>query len=183
MRRLLPAVSTLVLLAGTSYAAEQKDDHQGERFAFRLRGSRLGLEAVRISKEVRQTLGAPDDAGLLVNRVEPDSVAAETGIKAGDVIVEVDGHKVTGPTDIRRALSGKEAGQTVPVVVVRDKKKTSLNAKLREASGIRAMGREFFEMGNGNSVFERGGMHKEVEQLSQRLAELEKRLQTLESKR
>jgi membrane-associated protease RseP (regulator of RpoE activity) len=184
MRRVIPAISTVLLLSAVSHAAEHKDDQGGERFAFKMmHRSRLGVEAMRISKEVRQTLGAPEDAGILVNRVEPESVAAEAAIKAGDVIVEVDGQKVASIRDIRRALADKEAGQIVAVVVVRDKKKTSLNAKMREKPSFPALGPEFSDMGERNFMVDRGGMRKDLEKLSQHLAELEKRLQTLESKR
>src|SRR6266852_7898735 len=100
--------SLFLLLSGLAPAA----DKDGKRFMIRLGGGRLGVEAIQLSKEVRQMLGAPEDAGVLVNRVDSDSAAAEAGVKAGDVIVEGEGQKVKDVSTIRTALADKEAGQT-----------------------------------------------------------------------
>ncbi len=144
----------------------------------------MGVEAVQISKEVRQLLGAPEDAGVLVNSVKSDSGASEAGIKPGDIIVEVAGQKVKNVGTIRRALADKEAGQTVPIVVMRDRKSTTLTAKLRERPKHEAFLGDAFDMAGGKGfVFQGGEMHKDLEKLSERLNDLEKRLQSLESRR
>jgi serine protease Do len=188
MRQILPAVA-FSLLASTVALAESENEAEGDghHLAFQvIAGGRLGVEAVQISKEVRQMLGAPEDAGVLVNSVKSDSVAAEAGIKPGDVIVEAAGQKVKNISSIRRALADKEAGQTVPVVVIRDKRSMTVNAKLRE----KPKGRDWSSMmssldlpGGEGFVFHGGEMRKEFDRLSERLGELEKRLQSLESKK
>jgi serine protease Do len=42
--------------------------------------------------------------GVVVTNVEPDGVAADHGLKTGDVILEVGGKKVASPADVRDAL-------------------------------------------------------------------------------
>jgi serine protease Do len=55
--------------------------------------------------------------GVVVTAVEPDGVAADQGFKAGDVILEVAGRKVTSPADVRAGISNaqREGRRTVLV--------------------------------------------------------------------
>ncbi len=188
MRQIVPVIAFSLLASGVALAESEKTwDGEGPHFGFQVfAGGRLGVEAIQISKEVRQMLGAPEDSGVLVNGVKSGSVAAEAGIKAGDVIVEVAGQKVKNVSSIRHVLADKEAGQTVPVVVIRDKRSVTLNAKLRE----KVNGREWTSMtdsmelpGGKGFVFQGGEMHKELDRLSEKLSDIEKRLQSLESKK
>lgn len=60
---------------------------------------------------------AADGAGVTVVEVAPDSPAADRGLKAGDVILEVAGTEVHGPADVRDAL--KAAGRKRVLMLVR----------------------------------------------------------------
>jgi membrane-associated protease RseP (regulator of RpoE activity) len=190
MRQLIPVIASSLLAGGVAGGQSGTDAGEGDdhHFAFQVfAGGRLGVAAIQISKEVRQMLGAPEDAGVLVDSVKSDSVAAEAGIKPGDVIIEVAGQKVKNVGSIRRVLADKEAGQTVPVVVIRNKQTLTLNAKLREkiaghdwSSLMGSEAPDFFPDGKGIVI---RGPHKELDRLSERLSDIEKRLQSLESKK
>jgi len=169
----------LLLLAGTTRAAsddksEPKKHEKG--WVIRFGGSHLGVQALEISKEVREMLGAPADSGVLVNKVEPDSAASEAGVKAGDVIVEIEGAKVAETGDIRESLAKKEAGQKANVVVIRDKSRKTLTATVKERSGM--LGMRFPEDGFWMDEFGHG-VHKQLEKLQERVAELEKKVKDL----
>ena len=45
------------------------------------------------------------DKGVVVEQVEPDSVAAQKGLKEGDVITEAAGRSVSRPSDVAAALA------------------------------------------------------------------------------
>jgi len=58
---------------------------------------------------------------LRVESVESGSPAAEAGVQPGDVVVHVDTRDVTDRADFERALIGHEAGESVEIVVRRQK--------------------------------------------------------------
>src|SRR5690606_16886156 len=58
--------------------------------------------------------------GVLVDRVEPGSPAAEAGLKAGDLLTRVGGMRVTGPEDFRVRLNGYPAEATITFEALRD---------------------------------------------------------------
>ncbi|QFU16929.1 Do family serine endopeptidase [Microvirga thermotolerans] len=62
-------------------------------------GKRLGLALAPIDEATRQRLGA-DTTGVLVQQVQPNSPAAENGIRPGDVIVAANNRDVSRPSDV-----------------------------------------------------------------------------------
>jgi predicted esterase len=57
--------------------------------------------------------------GVKVSLVTDDSVAAAMGMKAGDIIIDIDGAPIGTIDDLRTALGGKTHGDTIRVVVDR----------------------------------------------------------------
>jgi membrane-associated protease RseP (regulator of RpoE activity) len=99
-------------------------------YSFGFGHGRLGVQVSSMTTELRTFFGAPDDAGILVQRVEPGSAAADAGVAVGDVIVEVDGDRVDEVSDVREALSDRDKGTRVSMTVVRNKKKKKLAATM-----------------------------------------------------
>ncbi len=65
---------------------------------------RLGLALAPIDETARQRLGA-DTTGVLVQQVQPNSPAAENGIRPGDVIVAAINRDVSRPSDVAEEWS------------------------------------------------------------------------------
>jgi len=67
-----------------------------------------GVEGIRLTDltpQAAQDAGLPrGTAGAFVDRVDPDSAASNAGLRAGDIILEVDHRKVTSAGDARAAL-------------------------------------------------------------------------------
>ena len=61
----------------------------------------------------------PNDkgAGLVVSSVDPDSVAAEQGVRAGDIILEVNGEAVKAAADVEKALTDTKASARTNVLM------------------------------------------------------------------
>lgn len=61
-----------------------------------------------------------DETGVVIIEVDPDSEAAEKGLKAGDVILEVAGASVKNPDDVEKGVrSAKDKGRTAVHMLVR----------------------------------------------------------------
>ncbi|MDQ2848662.1 MAG: trypsin-like peptidase domain-containing protein [Actinomycetota bacterium] len=61
-----------------------------------------------------------NNAGVAVASVEAGKAAARAGLKAGDIITDLDGQPVTSTSDLASILAGLKIGQIVPVVVSRN---------------------------------------------------------------
>lgn len=59
---------------------------------------------------------ADDGAGVKITAVDPDSSAAERGLKVGDVILEVAGQDVTTPSDVRAAIKDGKGKRVMMLV-------------------------------------------------------------------
>ena len=90
----------------------------------------LGVSIQPLSQELAKGFNLPEAKGALVSSVTEDSPAAKAGIKAGDVITEYDGHKVSRSEDLPRLVADTPAGREVTVAVVRDGKPMKLTAKV-----------------------------------------------------
>lgn len=64
----------------------------------------LGLSVEPLTPAVARELGLSSTRGLLITAVEPDSPAAEAGLRAEDVLLEVDRNPVSNLRELRAAL-------------------------------------------------------------------------------
>jgi serine protease Do len=84
--------------------------------------SGLGLKLAPITQEMKDkfSLGA-DQKGVVITDVAPNSSAAERGLKAGDVIVEVQQGEVTSPADVQQKVDTvkKESRRSVLMLIQR----------------------------------------------------------------
>jgi len=77
--------------------------------------------------------GAVPPAGALVNSVRGGEPAARGGVRAGDVVVEVDGQPVRTPRDLQQIVATLPPGKAVPVSVLRDGRRETLTVQVGEA--------------------------------------------------
>lgn len=86
-----------------------------------------------------------DQKGVRVASVSPGGPAAETGVRAGDVIVAVDGDKVGTGREVVRAMREVEPGQKVALDLRRDGRPLRIEVEARAREGARsgAMGGVF----------------------------------------
>jgi serine protease Do len=98
------------------------------------RSTVLGVESESLNSQLAQFFGVKE--GVLVRSVVKGSSAEKAGIKAGDVILKVDGTSVTSPREITSVLrSLRGAKRTIPVVISRERKEHTLNVTLEEGNG------------------------------------------------
>jgi serine protease Do len=96
----------------------------------------LGVTIQRLTPELARTFrlpetdGSPTTAGALVTEVNEDSPAAKAGLKSGDVILEYNGRKIARSEDLPRAVAETTIGRDVPIAVMRDGKRVTLQARV-----------------------------------------------------
>ena len=85
----------------------------------------LGLTLSALSDDARKTFKLKDSVkGVLVTGVEANSPAADKGLRAGDVIEEVNQQAVEKPADVSSAIDGlKKAGQEVGAAAGRQRRR------------------------------------------------------------
>jgi serine protease Do len=106
----------------------------------------LGVMLQPLTPDLAASFGADGKKGALISEVTPDSPAAKAGLKSGDVVLEVDGHKVENPGDLARAVGLAAPGRKTTVIVWRDKAQKSVDIVLGEAPGERQASRLGFEV-------------------------------------
>jgi serine protease Do len=77
---------------------------------------RIGVSTQTLTKQLADYFGVKD-GGALITSVSENGPAAKAGLKAGDVIVAVDGEKVDSSGDISRAINKKETGDITLTIV------------------------------------------------------------------
>lgn len=87
--------------------------------------SRIGVSLSGLSDQLAKAYGAPD-GGALITEVEKDGPAEKAGLKAGDVIVDVDRTKVSSVGQIRELIQKRKDGEKVTVRVLRPLENTDL---------------------------------------------------------
>jgi serine protease Do len=96
-------------------------------------GTRIGVSVESLTDQLANYFGAKDGKGVLVTEVVKDSAAEKAGLKAGDIILEVDNQKINGTNDLVTALSKKNEGQVVlKILRNRDEKTVNVTIEKRE---------------------------------------------------
>ncbi len=92
----------------------------------------LGVIIQPVTPELAEEFKLPENTGALVGEVTDNSPAADAGLKAGDVIVEFNGKKVTDNRQLRLMASQTPPGTRAPVKLLRDGKERTVTIKLSE---------------------------------------------------
>lgn len=93
----------------------------------RMSRGRLGVQLDSLSPQLADYFGAKD-GGVLVSGVTPGTPAEKAGLKAGDVIVSVNGAKVRDVGELRREL--RDSPSKLSIGIVRDRKETTIEGTI-----------------------------------------------------
>ena len=98
----------------------------------RVQRGRLGIAIQGLDKDLAQSFGLPDGRGALVAQVETGSAADKAGMKAGDVVLAVDGQRIGDAADLPSIIGDKRPGTKVRMEIWREGRSRELVATLSE---------------------------------------------------
>ena len=96
---------------------------------------RLGVAIQGVDKDLAQSFGLPDANGALIASVEPDSPAARADLRAGDVVLSVNGEKVGESSDLPRMIGDLRPGTRARLGIWRDNKAREVSVTLGAMGG------------------------------------------------
>lgn len=100
-------------------------------------GGYLGVHLQELNRDLGAYFGVKEGEGVLILKVEEDSPAGKAGLKPGDVIVELDGKKVSDAGKVSKVVSAYEEGDEIEIKILRHKKGQTIKVELGERSGFR----------------------------------------------
>jgi serine protease Do len=92
----------------------------------------IGVQVQPVPRDMLDDFGLKERKGALVVTVTGDGPAEKAGVKAGDVIVDVNGKPVPSRDELVQTVMGLKPGTTVPLKVLRDKQEKTLNVTIGE---------------------------------------------------
>ena len=93
----------------------------------------LGAKLQAVSPEIADSMGLKRPAGALIANVTPGSPAAQAGLRAGDVIVSVDGQEVDDPNAFDYRFATKPLGGSASFGVLRANREVTASVALQTA--------------------------------------------------
>ncbi len=103
----------------------------------RVRRSRIGaaVQSVALPQAVVRRHDLSGEGGVLVASIEPGGPADRAGVEEGDVIVDLDGHPVSGIDDLHRLLTEDRVGIWTRLGLLRGTDRLALEIIPGEADG------------------------------------------------
>ena len=90
----------------------------------------LGVSTQTVTSDVASAYNMPVSEGAYVVSVSSGSPAASAGIKADDIITQINGTKITSSDDVFTAVRSYKIGDTITITFYRGTKQMSVKAKL-----------------------------------------------------
>jgi S1-C subfamily serine protease len=101
----------------------------------------LGVSLQPLTPGLAASFAVKDRKGVLISEVTPDSPAARAGLKAGDVVLELNATKVENPGDLARAVGLARPGTETTLRVWRNGAEQTLKVTLAQGPGEAAASR------------------------------------------
>ena len=100
----------------------------------RVRRAFIGISAqqIAVTARLRRATGHAQDNAVMVGTVEPESAADRSGLKAGDIVLRLDGATIAGADDLIRSLTGEKIGKNVTLDVLRGTERLTISLMPQE---------------------------------------------------
>jgi serine protease Do len=105
--------------------------HQIEQHGKVTRGY-MGASIQQVDTSLAKAFGLPNNTGVALTQIEPDSPSAKAGLKSGDVVVELNGQKVTDVSAFRLKVAELGPGAAAHLKIYRSGKPMDFTVTLAE---------------------------------------------------
>ncbi|UYH54221.1 Do family serine endopeptidase [Qipengyuania sp. SS22] len=115
----------------------------------------LGVEMNAVDEDIADALGMSSARGALLQRVYADQPGDKAGLRAGDVVLSVDGKPISADQSLPYVIANISPNKTVPMQILRDGRERTINVTLgrlpaaEELAEMRQQERLFEENGDG----------------------------------
>jgi len=100
----------------------------------KVRRGLLGVGVQAVTSDLAASLGLKNVGGILVNSVTPGGPADQAGIKAGDVITQINGTPVNDTNVLRNMVASTAPGTEINLAVLRNSNEQQFHVKVGELS-------------------------------------------------
>ncbi|MFZ0392155.1 MAG: DegQ family serine endoprotease [Calditrichia bacterium] len=92
----------------------------------------LGVSIQNVNPDLARALGLDRPTGVLISGVQENTPAKKAGLKAEDVILELNGRKVDNTAELRTRIASAGPGSKVDLKIIRDGKSRNIDVTLGE---------------------------------------------------
>ncbi|MCL5281987.1 MAG: Do family serine endopeptidase [Planctomycetes bacterium] len=90
----------------------------------------LGVQIDNLEPGMGEFFGSKNDKGAVVTQVFEDTAAARAGVKADDIVVELEGEPIATANELMNKIAMHKPGSKVEVVVLREGKRKTISITL-----------------------------------------------------
>ncbi|HBV40852.1 MAG TPA: serine endoprotease DegP [Erwinia sp.] len=94
----------------------------------------LGIMGTELNSELAKAMKVDAQRGAFVSQVLPKSSAAKAGVKAGDVVVSINGKQISSFAALRAQVGSLPVGTKMALGLIRDGKPMTVNIELQQSS-------------------------------------------------
>jgi serine protease Do/serine protease DegQ len=107
-----------------------------------MRRGRFGATSQDLTPDLAAALGLNFKEGVVIVEVAPGGPAQRAGLRRGDVVTQVNGHKVRSSADLRNQVGLLAPGEPVELRVVRDGQTLTIRARIESVPSGQGRGAE-----------------------------------------
>lgn len=87
----------------------------------------LGVIAQPMTPEIAEMFGRSNTSGALISYIGPDSLAEQSGLRTGDIVISINGKNVTDSTQLRNTLGLIPIDSPFSITILRNRKMQTID--------------------------------------------------------
>jgi serine protease Do len=126
----------------------------------------IGINIGEVDNAIAKSLGMDKPKGIIIQGIVEDGAASKSDLRAGDIILDIDGREVNKPNELQSYVASLTAGTTVKLTIYRDgetlERKVTLKARDEDAKtepvSDKGNSKEKSESGSNTVTFDNIGL-------------------------